>query len=325
STVCAGTSSVAYSVATVSNATSYVWTVPAGTTIAGGVGTNSITLNYSQSATSGGISVHALNACGDGPSSAVLPVTVNTLPSSAGTVNGTNTVCQGSAGIVYSLSAVTGATSYSWTVPAGATIVSGGTTNNISVDFGMSATSGNITVNGVNNCGPGIASTIAITVNSKPATPTITQNVNILNSNAATGNQWYRDGYLIPGATSQSHTILQDGTYTVIVTLNGCSSDVSNSIIILHTDIASLDIEQVKLYPNPGTGSFWLSVTSPVSTIYDMQVLNALGACVFTAGKLEVNGTFKQYFDLHDLSAGIYSLVLRSATQQIVRKIVINK
>jgi hypothetical protein len=323
-TVCAGNNAVAYSVTAVANAVTYVWSLPAGATIATGAGTNSITVNYGTSVTSGNISVLAQNSCGDGQAS-VLPVTVNTLPVTAGTINGQATVCQGSTGIVYSVAAITGATGYNWTVPAGATIVSGTNTNSITVDYSLTAASGNISVNGVNDCGSGTPALIAVTVNTKPATPVITQNVNILTSSATAGNQWYRDGNMIPGATSQTYTILEDGTYTSIVTLNGCSSDVSNSIVILHTGLADIDAQVVTVYPNPSNGAFWLTINSPVSVVFEMEVYNSFGASVYKTSNLEVSGSFKQYFDLQDLSAGMYTLILKSASQRIIKKIVITK
>jgi len=323
--VCAGANGVAYSVAAVSGATGYSWTLPAGAVIVSGSGTNSITVNFDATAVSGNISVAAQNACGDGPASPALAVTVNQMPVAAGTISGTSTVCQGTSGVAFSVAAITGATSYNWSVPAGASIESGTNTNIITVDFSLAASSGNVTVSGVNTCGTGTPSSMAVTVNTKPATPVITQNVNILTSDAPSGNQWYRDGVMIAGAVEQTYTILEDGTYTDVVTLNGCSSDVSNSIVVIHTGIANPDIQVINVYPNPTTGAFWLSINSAGTTIYKMEILNSFGAVVYKTDNLEVNGIFRQYFDLHELSAGMYTLVLRSDSQQITKKIVINK
>jgi hypothetical protein len=58
------------------------------------------------------------------------------------------------------------ATSYVWSLPSGATGTS--TTNSITVDFGSSAISGDITVKGTNDCGEGTASTFAVTVSPLP-------------------------------------------------------------------------------------------------------------------------------------------------------------
>ncbi len=323
--VCAGATGVAYSVAAVTGATGYAWTLPVGATIASGAGTRSITVNFGATAVSGTITAAAQNACGDGPSSPAFPVVVNSLPSAAGAITGTSTVCQGSTGIAFTVPAIASATSYNWTLPAGATVATGANTNSITVNFSLTAVSGNITVNGVNTCGTGTASTFALTVNVKPATPVITRNGNLMTSSAAAGNQWYKNGVAITGATAQTYTILADGTYTDIVTLNGCSSDVSNSIVINHTGVGEADAQVVSVYPNPNKGAFWLTIDSKTAAVYDMQVLNSLGAVVHQEKNLEVSGTFKQYFDLGSLSAGMYTIVLRSDTNQITRKIIINK
>ena len=323
-TVCAGTSSVAYSIAPVTNANTYAWTLPSGASIATGTGTNSITVNYGPTATSGSVSVLGQNACGNGLSS-TLSVTVNTLPVAAGPINGAASVCQGSTGVSYSVAAITGASSYNWSVPTGSSIVSGANTNNITVDYSLTAISGNVSVNGENTCGTGNSTTVFVTVNIKPATPVITQNVNILTSSAPTGNQWYKDGYAIPGAVLQNYTIIADGTYTDIVTLNGCSSGVSNSVVVNHVSIADFDAQLINIYPNPSRGSFWLSINSAETNVFDMEVLNSIGAVVYKANNLEVKGTFKKYIELTNLSAGVYTLLLKSEKNQIARKIVINR
>lgn len=159
-TVCQGQSSVTYTVPSITNATSYVWTLPTGAT--GTSSTNSITVSYGTTAISGNITVAGRNSCGDGTSSA-LAVTVNALPTNAGIISGAPGACQGQTGVIYTVPAITNATSYIWTFPTGATGTSN--TNSISVNYGASATSGNITVKGNNSCGNGSSSSLAVTVN----------------------------------------------------------------------------------------------------------------------------------------------------------------
>ncbi len=80
STVCSGTSGVTYSVALISNAVTYVWTLPAGATITSGMWTNSIIVDFSFNAVSGNITVLGNNLCGDGTSSPNFSVVVNPSP-----------------------------------------------------------------------------------------------------------------------------------------------------------------------------------------------------------------------------------------------------
>jgi len=90
-------------------------------------------------------------------------------PGAAGTITGTSTVCQGETGLVYTVPVITNATSYNWTLPAGATITAGENTNAITVSFSNSAVSGNITVQGSNSYGTGaVSADFLVTVNPRP-------------------------------------------------------------------------------------------------------------------------------------------------------------
>ncbi len=75
-TTCQGQTGVAYSVPAIANATGYIWTLPAGATIATGANTNSITVDFSMSAVSGTISVQGSNSCRNGTASPNFLVTV---------------------------------------------------------------------------------------------------------------------------------------------------------------------------------------------------------------------------------------------------------
>jgi Leucine-rich repeat (LRR) protein len=87
----------------------------------------------------------------------------NSGPSAAGTITGNQTVCKGAINVIYRVPAITGATSYIWTLPAGVTGASDADT--ISVSFGSSAVSGDIKVKGHNSFGDGTESAMAIIVN----------------------------------------------------------------------------------------------------------------------------------------------------------------
>jgi hypothetical protein len=160
--VCPGQSSVTYSIPAIANATSYIWTLPAGAT--GTSTTNTITVNYDSSAVSGNISVFGVNSCGNGASS-IKAITVS-MPVAAGNITGGISVCPGYNHIDYTISPITNATSYIWTLPTGATGSS--TSNTISVNYGSSAISGNIIVKGHSSCGDCGSSSLAITVNPLP-------------------------------------------------------------------------------------------------------------------------------------------------------------
>jgi PKD repeat protein len=79
--VCQGTQGVAYSIAPVLYATGYFWIFTGtGGTVASGQNTTSITVNFSNTATDGKVQVYAYNACGNGPTSPSLNVSLWPVP-----------------------------------------------------------------------------------------------------------------------------------------------------------------------------------------------------------------------------------------------------
>ena len=170
--VAAGMNGVSYSISSVGGATTYAWTVPSGVSIASGQGTTSITVNYSCSAVSGNVQVTPGNANGCSGTSASLAVTVTGVDA-AGSISGLSSLCAGSNGVAYSISSVNGATSYTWAVPAGASIASGQGSTSIAVNWG--STSGLVTVTPVNaNSCSGTVATLSVTVNPLPTVFNVT-------------------------------------------------------------------------------------------------------------------------------------------------------
>jgi len=90
-------------------------------------------------------------------------------PAAPGTITGSATVCSGQAGVTYTIAAVSGATSYTWSLPSGGSISTGQGTTSITATFG--STSGNVSVTASNSCGTSAASSLAITVNTAPGAP----------------------------------------------------------------------------------------------------------------------------------------------------------
>ncbi|MEI6899954.1 MAG: T9SS type A sorting domain-containing protein, partial [Bacteroidota bacterium] len=325
STVCAGASAIAYSIQPITNATTYVWTLPMGVTIATGAGTNAITVNFTSNAVTGDITVYGNNLCGNGTVSPAFSVTINPVPGTAGLINGPAEICQGTSGAIYSVNSISNATGYVWTVPTGATIVSGGSTNTITVNFGMNAVSGTITVYGTNLCGSGLpAPGFQVTVSPIPMAPIITSNSDTLLSNMPTGNQWYFGGMPVPGATGQEYIASQSGEYWSVVTQNSCSSDTSNHIWIIKVGVENIPgTASINVFPVPNDGCFTLTVIDQNSETINIRIFNNLGQMVWKRMDIKVLGTMEQRIDLRPAPDGIYSVVFEAGNKYLIRKILI--
>jgi PKD repeat protein len=79
-TLCQGETAFSYEVPVIANADSYEWTLPYGATIESGAGSRFIVVNYDLDAVGGIITVRGRNACGAGPVSAPLTITVYPKP-----------------------------------------------------------------------------------------------------------------------------------------------------------------------------------------------------------------------------------------------------
>ncbi|MBK8490538.1 MAG: gliding motility-associated C-terminal domain-containing protein [Saprospirales bacterium] len=161
--------SATYVISPVPNATTYDWTLPPGATlISGGDGTLSVTVNWTGPA-GGNICVLAVNGCGPGPVTC-FPVTLQNLPA-ATSISGPMTIC---ANVIstYLADNLPNTTGYTWTIPAGATLISGQGTDSIVVNWG-NAFGGNVCVTPNNNCGSGPQTCFPVVVGQLPATPVV--------------------------------------------------------------------------------------------------------------------------------------------------------
>ena len=213
---CAGTTTT-FSISTVIGATSYTWSVPAGSTINSGQGTTSI--NVTLGSTSGNISVTANNSCGSSAPTN-LAITINTAPNVGFTSSPGTTVCSGTS---VTLSG-TGATTYSWT---------GGISN--AVPF-VAISTNSYTVTGSDAIGCTNTATVSITVNplptvgstSSPSSPVCSGTSVTLSGTGASSYSW--SGGITNGVPFSA---VSTTTYTVTGTdANGCTNTSTATVTV---------------------------------------------------------------------------------------------
>lgn len=232
--VCA-TSPHVYSIAPVSGATDYTWTLPSGWT--GNSNTTSISTIIGIN--SGDISVTANNGvCSSVPQ--VLTVGVSTyLPVQPGTITGTGAACTGTVQ-TYTIDPVVGATEYIWTLPGDWSGTS--TTTSITATLG---TSGNVSVQAGNPCGHSTKSSFFVNVTNYPLQPGLI--AGLTNVCAGTTQTYVIDP--VPGAisyiwtlpsgwvgnsstTSITATIGDPGGNIMVKAVNGCYTGPSRVLYV---------------------------------------------------------------------------------------------
>lgn len=168
------------------------------------------------------------------------------------------------------------------------------------------------------------APTVERTFCINPAKPSITSSgvdteSPVLTSSSATGNQWFKDGVAISGATGATFTVLSEGVYTVVTTADNCSSVASNGEAFVITGTEQPDSE-IGIFPNPAENEIVVDVTGlRSSTPVSLSIFDASGRTMHTMvgnGKMNVRVT--------SYRPGSYVLKVqhgkRLITKQIIKK-----
>jgi hypothetical protein len=329
-----------YSVALVARAYAYNWTMPTGATVISGAGTNVVTVQYGAGFTGGTMSVTASNQCGTS-ASRTRTVTLNSL-TAPGVISGPIDGLCNATNVTYSVSPVSGASSYAWTVPAGATITSGAGTNAITVSFSGSFTTGNVTVAGVNGCGTGTARSLAV-----KSTPGIPVSITGATSACINSTQTYSTS-TVQGATSYTWTVpggavINSGQGTKIINMtygpvastsgivtvkasNACGTSSVRVLAVVSTvcpRVGEGSSLSMIAYPNPTHTNLTVEFTADQSQDVNMTMRDASGRVVYAESKSVAAGANANTIDVSAFAKGIYMLQVQSNnTTETLRVIV---
>lgn len=157
--------------------------------------------------------------------------------------------------------------------------------------------------------------------NTAPTQSTITISGNDLTSTAATTYQWYFNGNLINGATSQNYTPTQSGIYVVRTTdVNGCVYVYSQGYLYtLSTSINEIETKSIDIYPNPSTGI--------IDVDFNFQNPKSVDIIVYdTFGKIVYENQNIAKVDLTELANGIYTMSISlDKKKPTYKKVVLSK
>ncbi|HQQ96812.1 MAG TPA: T9SS type A sorting domain-containing protein [Cyclobacteriaceae bacterium] len=133
----------------------------------------------------------------------------------------------------------------------------------------------------------------------------ITVNGDLLQSSYTQGNQWYKDGTLIAGATAATYQPTTTGVYKVVVTIDGCTTTVEKQYVV--TGLGEGLPSHIIVSPVPTSSLVTVSVESDYQV--SAQVVSMSGTRIFEK-ELEGDRIKRGVFNLQDQSDGMYILVV---------------
>jgi len=235
-----------YSCGLSGGATVYSWTLAGSSSpVTSGQGTPSVGVTFPVGFVSGQLCVTAALSCGGSSISAPRCMTISNAPAVPGSMTGPSKVCPGATGVVFSIAAVTNATGYNWTTPAGTTITSGQNTTSITVNFPASYTGAPpVCVSALSPCASSVArcKTVGTNLPGQPGSitgPTTgvcnsTVQYSISNVTLATSYTWTipagSTSFVGQGSTSIQFTVptpFTSGQVTVVANTTACTPGTS--------------------------------------------------------------------------------------------------
>lgn len=151
---------------------------------------------------------------------------------------------------------------------------------------------------------------------------TVAQSGITLTSNQAGATyQWIdcaNSNSIIAGATSQSFTASQSGSYAVLLSSGNCTVSSACVAIILTGSNANSKISKTKVYPNPTSNVFNIEFDN--ANEKDILLTNTLGEVVFSDHLMLQTTTI----NIEHVKSGIYFLKIRSGNDLEVYKLIKN-
>ncbi|MBL0340063.1 MAG: PKD domain-containing protein [Bacteroidetes bacterium] len=332
---CPGNSGVVYTCQTVSNTSSYIWTVPSNVSILSGQGTNSITVNFQPSFVSGYFKVGAVNCIG---TSSLRSIFVTSKPSTPGLISGPVVgICAGTTNVAYTIAAVNTATGYNWIAPPNATMTSGQGTTSVTVSFSALFTSGSLQVTASNICGTSNAR--STTVRSAPGTPGTISGIASVCANqtgvpysivavaGAIGYEWIVPvGALIVSGQNSTSIVVNYGTSGGSVKVRANNVCGNSSYRTLTVAVSCRDSYSgpentfdVSIFPNPANAQFTVRLHSDLDAPVIFILRDPLGREIERMEHLETESDFE--FG-SNLSIGIYFVEILSNDNSKIIKVI---
>lgn len=158
-------------------------------------------------------------------------------------------------------------------------------------------------------------SIVRVSINPIPSRPTIVRSNSMLLSSAPLGNQWLKNGELIAGATETSYKPIENGQYSLQVTIKNCTSPTAESYYFITTGLSNIDqIGRIKISPNPAKTQLFIESRETQLTGVTIEIYDLKGSLLMRKPRFKLNMSL----DVGHLNNGVYLFVIKSNDSQII-------
>lgn len=147
-----------------------------------------------------------------------------------------------------------------------------------------------------------------ITPNPARAVLSLTNDTLIATYYAGAVYKWYRNGVLVPTATTNIYTPATNGIYTVEYSINGCNAPLSIPYTVSGSSVYTATQQQLMIYPNPVIDEV---VINTGQTIHQILLVDAFGRKAYESKGLN---TKQLTIRMSDFPPGAYGLLISGPT-----------
>lgn len=151
----------------------------------------------------------------------------------------------------------------------------------------------------------------------------ITETQNELTSSYTTGNQWFKDGVIIPGATAQNYKPEETGLYKVEVSIGACKTSAERSFAVTGLEDEAFFNEYVQIFPNPVSGELTIQLKQEDSG--SPRIIDLNGRELGKLSMNKVNEGWVGRFDFSGRSEGVYLLQIADKNGKVFNKRILKK
>ncbi len=161
---------------------------------------------------------------------------------------------------------------------------------------------------------------VLVMVHPIPDQPVLEQVNETLVSSSESGNIWFYNNNELEGVTGKEYSPEDSGEYYVrVISTEGCISDPSNTISFTASNLITIGMSEVKVYPNPVHDQLFISPGLPHGEPFRIELLTLGGRVIMMK-----NITNESYINVAGLSPSVYILRISQGEESRVLRIVKN-